>query len=84
LKLDVYVDNVLTGTLDQVDLTQYVFSYQGGVDPKKMVSLLMPVRTQSWVHRFLHPVFQVSLPEGVLRQLLTKNYSKQFPRFGDT
>lgn len=84
MKLDVYVNGVLRGALEQVDQTKYAFSYQADADPDEMVSLLMPVRTESWSHRFLHPVFQVSLPEGSLRQLLTKNFAKQFDRFGDT
>lgn len=84
MKLDVYVDGVLTGALEQVDLTRYVFTYQADADPARPVSLLMPVRTESWAHRFLHPIFQVSLPEGSLRQLLTSNFAKRFERFGDT
>lgn len=48
-----------------------------------MVSLLMPVRAASWVHRFLHPVFQVSLPEGSVRQMLTRKFAKHFKYFGD-
>lgn len=84
MKLDVYANNTLAGTLEQVDLTRYVFSYAPGVGDSAMVSLLMPVRTESWIHRFLHPVFQVSLPEGTLRQILTKKFAKRFDRFGET
>lgn len=84
MKLDVYSNNKLAGTLEQVDLTRYVFSYAPAVKDDCMVSLLMPIRTESWVHRFLHPVFQVSLPEGSLRQVLTKKFAKRFDRFGET
>ena len=84
MKLDVYMGGSHSGTLEQVDLTRFVFTYQAGADPNRPVSLLMPVRTESWTHRFLHPVFQVSLPEGALRQLLTRNFAKRFDRFGDT
>ncbi len=66
MKLDVYVEQALVGTLEQVEVNRYVFSYQAGVADSQMVSLLMPVRTESWIHSALHPVFQVSLPEGTL------------------
>lgn len=84
MKLDVYSNAQLAGTLEQVDLTRYVFSYAPGAKEDAMVSLLMPIRTESWIHRFLHPVFQVSLPEGALRQVLTKKFAKRFDRFGET
>jgi len=83
MKLDVYINQALVGTLEQVEVNRYVFSYQGGVASSQMVSLLMPVRTESWIHAALHPVFQVSLPEGALRQLLAKKFAKHFDYFGD-
>ncbi len=83
MKLDVYVNQALVGTLEQVEVNRYVFSYQAGVASNQWVSLLMPVRTESWVHATLHPVFQVSLPEGVLKQLLTQKFAKHFAYFGD-
>ncbi len=83
MKLDVYINQSRVGTLEQVDVSRYVFAYQEGIAASQMVSLLMPVRTESWVHSALHPVFQVSLPEGALRQLLTKKFAKHFAYFGD-
>ncbi len=83
MKLDVYVNHDLVGTLEQVDLNRYVFSYQTHIASSQMVSLLMPVRLESWIHSTLHPVFQVSLPEGALRQMLTKKFAKHFDYFGD-
>ena len=83
MKLDVYVNLVLVGTLDQVEVNRFVFSYQSNVASSQMVSLLMPVRTESWIHTTLHPVFQVSLPEGALKQLLIKRFAKHFDYFGD-
>ena len=81
--MDVYVDEELVGFLDQVDLTTFTFTYLPGTQNNRMVSLLMPVRAESWVHRFLHPVFQVSLPEGSVRQMLTRKFAKHFKYFGD-
>ena len=85
MKLDAYSNNAPIGTLEQVDLTSYVFTYAPGCTDDQSISLLMrPSVKREWEHRFLHPVFQVSLPEGALRQVLTRNYAKQFDHFGDT
>lgn len=83
MQMDVYVSDQLVGVLDQVDLATFSFAYFPGTRSDHMVSLLMPVRAESWVHRFLHPVFQVSLPEGSLRQLLIQKFAKHFNYFGD-
>lgn len=83
MKLDVYVHNRLVGELEQVDPVRFVFSYAPGTPPDLAVSLSMPVRTESWVHRFLHPVFQVSLPEGALRDMLRRKFAKHVQHFGD-
>lgn len=85
MKLDVYSNGDLIGTLEQVDITSFLFTYAQGVTDDQCVSLLMrPSVKREWEHRFLHPVFQVSLPEGILRQVLTRAYAKQFKHFGDT
>jgi serine/threonine-protein kinase HipA len=83
MKLDVHVNGRLVGELEQVDLTRYIFTYASGTPADQAVSLTMPVRAETWAHRFLHPVFQVSLPEGALRQMLHKRYAKHSPYFGD-
>jgi serine/threonine-protein kinase HipA len=85
MKLDVYVNGKLVGELEQADLASYVFRYLPGVGDEHMVSLLMPPSEKSvWEYRFLHPVFQVSLPEGALRNVLTRTFAKEFGTFGDT
>lgn len=84
MKLDVYVGPRLVGLLEQVDLASYVFSYLPDVPDELCVSLLMPPSVKTvWESRFLHPVFQVSLPEGMLRHVLTRMHAKQFSSFGD-
>ncbi|NYT61919.1 type II toxin-antitoxin system HipA family toxin [Alcaligenaceae bacterium] len=84
MKLDVFVLDRLVGVLEQTEINKYVFTYLPGTNPEDCVSLLMPVRTESWVSfGGLHPVFQVSLPEGVLRSILQAKYAKFFDRFGD-
>jgi len=81
--LDVYVSKQLVGVLDQPDPYTFVFNYLPDAPSVLPVSLLMPKRTASWVSRELHPVFQISLPEGSLRELIVRNFSKRFERFGD-
>lgn len=84
MKLDVHVGAKLVGLLEQVDLASYLFRYQPDVPDELCVSLLMrPSVKRVWESRFLHPVFQVSLPEGMLRHVLTRMYAKQFAVFGD-
>ena len=84
MKLDIYVQNRHVGILDQVDVSNYVFSYLPGTPSEFAVSLGMPVRTESWSHRVLHPIFQISLPEGSLKESIKRKYAKHVKHFGDT
>lgn len=81
--LDVYVSKQLVGVLDQPDAYTFVFNYLPDAPPALPVSLLMPKRTESWISRELHPIFQISLPEGALRDLIVRKFSKRFEHFGD-
>ena len=84
MQLDIYNGTALVGVLDQTEINRFVFTYLPGTAPGQAISLLMPVRSESWVHTELHPVFQVSLPEGYLRDAMTKLFSKHFGQFGET
>lgn len=84
MKLDIYIKGVMVGVLDQTGVSEYVFTYLPDASRQNPVSLLMPVRSQSWISSFLHPVFQISLPEGALRQSIERHFAKHFERFGDT
>lgn len=81
--LDVYVSKQLVGVLDQPNPHIYVFNYLPDAPSNLPISLLMPKRTESWISRDLHPVFQISLPEGALRELILRKFGKRFDRFGD-
>jgi len=62
--LDVYVDSKLVGTLTE-EAGSGVFTYLPDVSAESLVSLLMPVRAESYVwKKGLHPFFQMNLPEG--------------------
>jgi len=36
----------------------------------------MPIRSQSWMHKELHPIFQMNMPEGALREAIKNAFSK--------
>ncbi len=83
MTLDIYVQEQKVGVLEQTGITSFVFSYLPDTPRELAVSLLMPPRTESWSSPFLFPVFQVSLPEGALRQTLERFFAKNFSTFGD-
>ena len=61
--------------LEQVGDFKSVMSYLPDVAPENLVSLTMPVRTESysWDDQ-LHPIFQMNLPEGYLLQVLQEEF----------
>jgi len=77
MTLDIYVQDKKVGVLDQTGITSFVFTYLPDTPRDLAVSLLMPPRTESWTSPFLFPVFQVSLPEGALRQTLERFFAKK-------
>ena len=70
MKLNVFVSRKAVAVLDSPDGFSHVLAYLPDVAQDELVSLLMPVRTQSWEWPALHPFFQVSLPEGFLLAVL--------------
>lgn len=53
------------------------FVYGAHALPEARVSLTMPVRPESWDMEYgLHPIFEMNLPEGLLRDWLFKLFSK--------
>ncbi|SAL16771.1 type II toxin-antitoxin system HipA family toxin [Caballeronia humi] len=70
--LDVYADSTLVGTLTQ-EAHAGVFTYLPDVAARHLVSLLMPVRAQSYTWpKGLHPFFQMNLPEGYKKDLIRR------------
>lgn len=70
MKLHVYVHDVPVATLESPDNFRHVLSYHPGVADNNFVSLLMPVRTESYSYPELHPIFRMNLPEGFLLSIL--------------
>lgn len=72
-KLKVYINKTHSGNLIFED-ENYVFNYQE--DAKDVVSLTMPLRASSWDSKKLHPIFQMNLPEGALKDAIKNHFSK--------
>ena len=79
MRLDVYVSGKHAGVLEQLAPAEFKFTYLHGADA---VSLAMPVRAEPYLAP-LHPVFQVSLPEGDLRAELERETLKRTNVGGD-
>jgi serine/threonine-protein kinase HipA len=72
------------GVLDRLDNSQTTFAYTPALAEFKAVSLTMPVRTKSWDwNGGVAPIFDMNLPEGALRERLTRRFAKATGRFDD-
>jgi serine/threonine-protein kinase HipA len=76
MRLEVYVSHARTGVLAAERADRYVFTYDAAVPAERFVSLTMPVRLESYVWHELHPIFQMSLPEGDLLARLSSRLAK--------
>ena len=72
-RLKVYLNTVLSGNL-AYENDQYIFNYTSVA--KDVVSLTMPMRSASWNSKKLHPIFQMNLPEGALKEAIVNHFSK--------
>jgi len=68
-------DNKQIGRLAKNQI-KHVFSYQ--LNAAEALSLTMPIRTESYAFDELHPVFQMNLPEGHLRQAIERATAKRY------
>ncbi|WP_100639396.1 type II toxin-antitoxin system HipA family toxin [Marinobacter salexigens] len=74
-ELNVCVDGHQTGKLFK-ETADIVFSYDDNSPPEHFVSLTMPVRRREYSHRYLHPIFEMHLPEGYLLSTIKKQFAK--------
>ncbi|MDF1581290.1 MAG: HipA domain-containing protein [Desulfuromonadales bacterium] len=72
--LNIWVDNVKSGILEQQLRQRYVFAYDSNA--RDAVSLTMPIRLGGWVTPELHPVFQMNIPEGALLEAIRRAIAK--------
>lgn len=71
--LQVYINKIHSGNLAYED-EKYVFNYL--TDTQDVVSLTMPLRAASWDSKKLHPIFQMNLPEGALKEAIVNHFAK--------
>ncbi len=69
--IKVWTDAAEAGLLDRHGERGSTFAYLPVAPPMREVSVTMPLRLESWSVPFgLLPVFEMNLPEGVLRERL--------------
>lgn len=75
-KVDVLVARQRVGRLARVQ-QRHSFTY--GLDATEALSLTMPLRVETYNYeQGLHPLFQMNLPEGYLRQAIERFAAKNF------
>jgi len=82
--VDVFASSARVGTLARSDIEPdtFLFDYASGCTDGNAVSLTMPViRDQYDSMGTLHPIFEMNLPEGLLRAKLEQMFSKVAPDF---
>lgn len=80
----VWTDGAESGVLDRAGERGSTFVYVPGVEAARGVSVTMPVRLASWNLAFgLAPIFEMNLPEGVLRERLRLAFAKATGTFDD-
>ena len=80
----VWTDGVEAGLLDRSRERGSTFAYLPAGRPELAVSVTMPMRLSSWDIPFgLAPIFEMNLPEGVLRERLRLAFAKATGTFDD-
>lgn len=75
-KVDVFIARQRVGRLARVQ-QRHSFTY--GLDAAEALSLTMPLRVETYNYeQGLHPLFQMNLPEGYLRQAIERFAAKNF------
>ena len=82
--IKVWSDAAEAGLLDRFGARGSTFAYQTSAPPLRAVSVTMPVRVPSYNVPFgLLPIFEMNLPEGVLRERLRLAFAKATGTFDD-
>lgn len=85
-RLSIGTGGVVAGTLGRSEENRHdsVFSYNDAVAEENAVSLTMPVRLESYNWEYgIHPLFEMHLPEGYLKDELVRRFSKSVRGFDD-
>jgi serine/threonine-protein kinase HipA len=82
--IKVWTDGVEAGLLNRYRDRGSTFIYLPEATPQRAVSVTMPVRLPSWDTTFgLPPIFEMNLPEGVLRERLRLAFAKATGTFDE-
>jgi serine/threonine-protein kinase HipA len=82
--IKVWTNGAEAGLLDRLGARGSTFLYQPGSPPARGVSVTMPVRLSSWDLPYgLPPIFEMNLPEGVLRERLRLAFAKATGSFDE-
>jgi serine/threonine-protein kinase HipA len=82
--IKVWTDAAEAGLLDRHGERGSTFAYLAGTPPARAVSVTMPMRLESWSVPFgLLPIFEMNLPEGVLRERLRLAFAKATGTFDE-
>src|ERR1700733_8502721 len=82
--IKVWADSAESGLLDRTEERGSTFAYKPDAPPERAVSVTMPLRLRSWDARFgLLPIFEMNLPEGLLRERLRLAFAKATGTFDD-
>ena len=82
--LNVWVSKNVIGSVDRHpdEEGDYIFAYHSTLQAGQDVSLTMPYSLESYRYKNgLHPVFQMNLPEGPLRDSLERRFRKSVQNF---
>ena len=82
--IKVWTDAAEAGLLERNRERGSTLVYLPDTSPRRAVSVTMPVRLSSWDTSFgLPPIFEMNLPEGVLRERLRLTFAKATGSFDD-
>src|SRR6266436_3220468 len=82
--IKVWTDGAEAGLLDRRDVRGSTFLYFPSAPPERAVSVTMPLRLPSWDTAFgLPPIFEMNLPEGILRERLRLAFAKATGTFDE-
>ena len=82
--IKVWTDAAEAGLLDRFGARGSTFVYQPGALPVRAVSVTMPVRLPSWDIQYgLPQIFEMNLPEGMLRERLRLAFAKATGTFDE-
>ncbi len=75
-ELDITVNGQEVGSLAR--RAQFEFTYRDQTNEDLAVSTVMPVRVDAYRSGALHPIFEMNLPEGYLRQRIFERFRKHY------